>query len=370
MTARCAAWFGFAASAICLVSNGPVFAEPPGPKPDLTLEEIKARVEAIKPLPLTPIPDDPPPHEGAMIGLPCVVEPPDLLLVEVLEALPGHPISGERLVRPDGTITLGFYGEVDVKGLTLPQVKVKVVESLRRYLPDSVLGLEEDAFEEGPPAGAPTPPGQPNGPQEKGGDPPIKVAPADSNKVFVGVASYNSKYYYVQGDVANPGRLNWTGNETVLDALNFSGFLLPTADRKRITLVRPARAGKAAKVYPIDLQAITEKGDHRATYQLFPGDRLVVGRNALIQQTILVVRLSALNQTLVNGMLTASFMARSLAQATPDLNAGQREALLKDWFDLWWKAAGQPGGPAPDEKAFRELLLRLFKTPAPPVEKK
>src|SRR5262249_34228226 len=34
-----------------------------------------------------------------------VVEPPDLLLVEVLEALPGRPISGERLVRPDGSIS-------------------------------------------------------------------------------------------------------------------------------------------------------------------------------------------------------------------------------------------------------------------------
>ena len=34
-----------------------------------------------------------------------IIEPPDLLLVEVLEALPGRPISGERLVRPDGTIS-------------------------------------------------------------------------------------------------------------------------------------------------------------------------------------------------------------------------------------------------------------------------
>ena len=43
----------------------------------------------LKPHPLPSIPDDPPPHEGAMIDLPFVVEPPDLILVEVLEALPG-----------------------------------------------------------------------------------------------------------------------------------------------------------------------------------------------------------------------------------------------------------------------------------------
>ena len=37
-----------------------------------------------------------------------VVEPPDLIIVEVLEALPGRPISGERLVRSDGKISSGL----------------------------------------------------------------------------------------------------------------------------------------------------------------------------------------------------------------------------------------------------------------------
>lgn len=477
MTARRAAWFGFVASAMFLVLDAPLFAGPPGAKPDPFREEVRARVDAVKPLPLTPIPDDPPPHEGAMVSLPYVVEPPDILLIEVLEALPGMPISGERLVRPDGKVSLGFYGELDVKGLTIPQVKVKVVEALRYYLVDSVLGLYEvEAVEEGLPKEAPSPHEQPNGPQEKGGavggkkavkpssfrvpfssgpfptkpyfrrsssgparpkteggkkpippaapspeplagpegqttaiavppggnvkifievtggkgepergvpgvpptamesdaEPPLKirkVAPADSNRVFVDVTTYNSKIYYVQGDVANPGRLAWTGKETVLDALNYAGGLLPTSDPKRISLVRPARGGKAAKVYPIDLQAVTEKGDSRANYQVFPGDRIVVGRNALIQQTVEIDRRAASYQTLVNSMLTASFMTRSLVMATPDLRTAQRQALIKDWFDLWWKAASQPGS-VPDETAFRDLLLRLLKAPTPPDGKK
>ena len=62
------------------------------------------------------------PREFNKVSMPdYVVEPPDLLLVEVLEALPGRPISGERLVRPDGKISLGFYGEVYVAGLTIPR---------------------------------------------------------------------------------------------------------------------------------------------------------------------------------------------------------------------------------------------------------
>ncbi len=120
----------------------PASAEPPAkdeaagvkPAPPMSADEIK-------PLPLVPIPDDPPPHEGAMIGLPYVVEPPDLLLVEVLEALPGRPISGERLVKPDGTIDLGFYGSISVRGLTSSQIKSKLILHLRTHITDETLGL-------------------------------------------------------------------------------------------------------------------------------------------------------------------------------------------------------------------------------------
>ena len=70
-----------------------------------------------------------------------MVEPPDLLIVEVLDALPGRPISGERLVRPDGKISLGFYGDIYVAGLTIPEVKEKVVRHLQKYLEDEALGL-------------------------------------------------------------------------------------------------------------------------------------------------------------------------------------------------------------------------------------
>ena len=109
---------------------------------DAAIDKMIASYD-LKPHPLLPIPDNPPPHEGAMIGIPYVVEPPDLLLVEVLEALPGQPISGERLVRPDGTISLGFYGEVPVRGLTLDQVKVAIIKHLRGFMTDYSLGLKK-----------------------------------------------------------------------------------------------------------------------------------------------------------------------------------------------------------------------------------
>jgi RNA polymerase sigma factor (sigma-70 family) len=65
----------------------------------------------------------------------------DTLIVEVLEALPGRPITGDRRVREDGTISLGFYGDVMVEGLTRRQIKEKIIAHLQKHLTDEVLGL-------------------------------------------------------------------------------------------------------------------------------------------------------------------------------------------------------------------------------------
>ena len=72
---------------------------------------------------------------------PVPVKVGQILVVEVLEALPGRPLTGERVVRPDGTISLGWYGDLAVVGLTRDQIKVKVVEHLRKFLDDEKLGL-------------------------------------------------------------------------------------------------------------------------------------------------------------------------------------------------------------------------------------
>jgi RNA polymerase sigma factor (sigma-70 family) len=199
------------------------------------------------------------PHEQKLTLMPSyVIEPPDLILVEVLEALPGRPISGERLVRPDGTISLGFYGDVSVAGLTIPQVKEKILLHLRGQIPDESLGLTQT--------------------DEEGNSTPIE--PAKSNMVFVDVSAYNSKSYYVQGDVAAPGKFPVTGKETVLDAINYAGGLIPLSAPQEMCLVRPPRPGaEHPQVLKVDYDAIVHKGDPRTNYQILPGDRLVVPRD-------------------------------------------------------------------------------------------
>ncbi len=425
----------------------------------------------LTPHPVPPIPDNPPPHEGALVNLPVVVEPPDLLLVEVLEALAGRPLAGERLVKPDGTISLGFYGDVPVRGLTLPQVKVAVIKHLRKFLTDEMLGLEfvsevgaEIPRPERPPipvlpedrkpfdqdeatkpakktsranspklrvsnanigvpsqivAGRRVPvrlaavrgtgqdpapraesakapaqikipagasgrititidlggPARPAGELAPGGvDPAIPPAnaaieeswtiipPEASDRVFVDITAYNSMNFYVQGDVMIVGRMPSTGNETVLDALQFAGGLMSSADPKQINLIRPQRNGKPAKVYKVDLEAIQERGEVATNYQIFPGDRLLVGRNEVIKKTVEMDRLNAPIQTMTSMMMQEAFMLRALQFASVD----HRDELLKEYVDFWVKELARPTGVKFDEQTMRDAFIRRIKlTPAP-----
>ncbi|MBX6316348.1 MAG: polysaccharide export protein [Isosphaeraceae bacterium] len=237
-----------------------------------------------------------------------VIEPPDLIQVEVLEALPGRPITGERLVRPDGTITLGFYGDVFVAGLTMSEAKEKIILHLRKYLKDDVLGLVR--------------PGDP----DKGEDP-AKFYPVplkDNDRVFVDVTAYNSKFFYVEGDVAAPGRMPITGNETVLDAINYAGGLIPTAQVNNIRLVRPAPPGACcAQILPVNYQAIVLAGDTTTNYQLMPGDRLYVFRDPIVRGTVFLDRLASPFNTVLNSILIYSFTQRSVESLrTPIFGTG------------------------------------------------
>ena len=195
-----------------------------------------------------------------------VIEPPDLLLVEVLEGLPGRPISGERLVRPDGKISLGFYGDVYVAGLTPREVKEKVILHLRKYLNDEVLGLVEID----PLTGKPK--------LDRAGKE-VTIEPKDSDRVFVDVTAYNSRNYYIEGDVRDPGRLPFTGSDRVLDVIHYAGGPLPSADRTKIKLIRNFPKGSPVQVLPIDYEEITMGTDSSTNYEIMPNDRIVVPRD-------------------------------------------------------------------------------------------
>ena len=246
------------------------------------------------------------PRELQKMSLPeYVVEPPDIIRVEVLEALNSRPITGERLVRSDGTISLDYYGNVYVAGLTLTQIKEKVIIHLRRYLTDQTLGLVEAITDAS---------GNPTGE--------LKKIPLDKNQVvYVDVNVYNSKVYYVDGDVGLAGRFPSQGNETVLDAIYNAGGLSPNASVSNIRLVRPGPPGSSvSQVLPVNYAAIVQAGDPTTNYQIMPGDRLFVYRDPIVRTTVFLDRLAAPFNSVLNSILTYSFTARSVKSINVPIN--------------------------------------------------
>lgn len=145
-------------------------------------------------------------------------------------------IRGEHLIRPDGTVHLGDYGDVYVAGMTLPQVKACIEEHLSQKL----------------------------------------LKP----EVNVDVGAFNSKWYYVITDRAGGGedavRFPITGNETVLDAICQIGGLSAVSSKK-LWIARPAPPGAGPdQILPVDWKGITRRGQTATNYQLLPGDRVFV----------------------------------------------------------------------------------------------
>jgi polysaccharide export outer membrane protein len=165
-------------------------------------------------------------------------------------------IRGDHLVRPDGTINLGTYGDVRVAGLALPEAKTVIETHLAQFLQDPMITLD--------------------------------------------VSGYNSKVYYVIADGGGAGeqvtRFPITGNDTVLDAISQIGGLPFQASKKRIWIARPAPgdAGcQCCQTLTVNWKQIVQCGDTRTNYQLMPGDRLYVHSSPLVALDVAIGRVAA-----------------------------------------------------------------------------
>ena len=150
-------------------------------------------------------------------------------------------ISGEHLVGPDGTVTLGQYGSVRLTGLTLDESRMAIANHLSGSFADP--------------------------------------------KVSVSVYAFNSKSIYIVTQGGGLGdqlvRLSYTGNETVMDALSqING--LSYVSSSRMWVARPNREQGNAVMLPIDWEAITQQADVTTNYQLLPGDRVFIAHNKLV----------------------------------------------------------------------------------------
>ncbi len=181
-------------------------------------------------------------------------------------------ISGEHLVRPDGTVSLGIYGEVPVAGHTLLEIKYLVQSHLAQHM--------------------------------------------HAPEVQVDVLAYNSKVYYVIMDGGGYGetviRLPCTGNETVLDAIaQVQG--LSQVSSKKIWIARPAPSAYGhAQILDVHWEAIAAEGITTTNYQIFPGDRIYVKADHLIATDNLLGKLFAPVERLLGVVLLGTGTAQSI----------------------------------------------------------
>ena len=149
-------------------------------------------------------------------------------------------INGQHRVGPDGTVNLGEYGTVEVTGMTVEQAKQTIETHLAQYL--------------------------------------------EKPEVSVDVFNYASKVYYIISEGAGFGdslvRLQFTGNETVLDAISQINGLSRLAS-KRIWIARPTPYGCDQRL-DVNWADITQKGETKTNYQIMPGDRIYLAQNELI----------------------------------------------------------------------------------------
>jgi polysaccharide biosynthesis/export protein len=182
-------------------------------------------------------------------------------------------IRGEHLVRPDGTVSLGKYGSVQVSGLLIEDAKKAIEAHLARFLLDP--------------------------------------------EVSVDVGAYNSKTYYIVTDGGGFGeqvyRFPSTGKETVLDALSQINGLPIVACKRRIWIARPTPAGACYKVLPIDWMSITRLGTTATNYQVLPGDRIFVEANPLISADTALARLLSPIERILGVTLLGSSTVHSIA---------------------------------------------------------
>jgi polysaccharide export outer membrane protein len=263
------------------------------------------------------------PRELRKTVLPAyVIEPPDLLAIEAIHAVPKQPyhlqpfdtvmlqvegtppespISGIYPVGADGTIVLVHYGAVYVAGKTVDEARALLANFLKTRLsnPEITVSLADSAARQ-----------RISGPHLVGMDGTVTLGTYgnvsvigltvsqakaaieqhllqffESLEVSVEVSGYNSKVYYIVTQGAGFGdgvyRFPMTGNETVLDALSQINGLRPVSSKK-VWIARPTDDPNCTQRLEVCWEDVTANAYARTNYQILPGDRIFVAEDHLI----------------------------------------------------------------------------------------
>lgn len=234
-----------------------------------------------------------------------LVEIGDTIFIETVSFDATIRLPGDQVVKPDGTISIGEYGSLMVVKKTIEQIELEIQSTIdaktRQQLEDEFAQEQQRdrqsrelraSLENGD-----SDPSRPTIEIENAADT-LDGQNLDAdlirqreyrlaldrriedriagNRISVRLVNWDSKRFYVLGEVNSPGYFAYTGNQTVLDAILQAGGLSTKANHHQIIVSRPTPCGSCRIVMKICYDQIVQLGDASTNYQLRPGDRVFV----------------------------------------------------------------------------------------------
>ncbi len=139
-------------------------------------------------------------------------------------------------IQPDGFVTLPLLGDINLSGLTVDQIREKILAKANERL---------------------------NAPE-----------------IVVDLKGFEQPYYIVGGEVGTPGKYEVHGPTTALRAVQMAGGFKTSSKTNQVLLIRPIN-DVDAETKLIDLKRVMNKGQVREDIQLRAGDMLIVPKNRI-----------------------------------------------------------------------------------------
>jgi polysaccharide biosynthesis/export protein len=158
-----------------------------------------------------------------------VIGPSDVLKISVWHNV---DLSGESIVRPDGTITMPLVGDLRAAGRTPGQIRAEITQRLGAFIKD------------------------------------------ESAIVTVAVATINSYRFTVSGNVERPGTFSATHFVSVTEAIALAGGVNRFADAEAAVIIRTDEKG--TRRIPVDYPGILAGTKPQQDLPLLAGDTLYV----------------------------------------------------------------------------------------------
>ncbi|MGA8528921.1 MAG: polysaccharide biosynthesis/export family protein [Acidobacteriaceae bacterium] len=156
---------------------------------------------------------------------------------DVLEVrFPLTPEYGQTVtVDPTGQVYLPQLGDLRAAGMTVEQFRAEIVAAASRHL----------------------------------------VNP----EVSVNLKDFDKPHFFVEGEVATPGKFEYRPDISVLDAVALAGGFKGSARKSKVLLLRKVDGSSETKI--LNLKAIIDRGELQEAASLKPGDVIFVTQDSL-----------------------------------------------------------------------------------------